>query len=212
MTLASIAAMSFVVGLSGALMPGPLLTLTISEAIRRGPWSGLVLALGHALLEGLVVVLMFFGLAEFAQKTGVFGTVALVGGGMLLWMGYGMLRSLPRLSLAVEASSGSGFHPLLSGALVSLANPYFVLWWATVGMSYLFVANEAGLAGVVVFYLFHILSDLVWYSFVGGAVGAGRHFLTDRLYRGLVGLCGALISTFGVYFGYRGILALWQIL
>ncbi len=209
MTLWSIAAMSFVVGLSGALMPGPLLTLTISEAARRGPQVGLILALGHALLEAVVVALMFLGLAEFAQKTGVFGTVALLGGGMLVWMGLGMLRSLPRLTVAVAAGSGSGLHPLLAGALVSLANPYFILWWATVGMSYLFVANEAGTAGVMVFYLFHILSDLVWYSFVGGAVGAGRRFLSDRIYRWLVGSCASLICTFGIYFGYRGVAALW---
>ena len=208
MTLATIAATSFVLGFSGAMMPGPLLTVTIAETVRRGPWAGPLLVAGHAALEALLVVLLFFGLADIVRTPAVFTAVALIGGGMLLWMGIGMLRSLPALTLDWQLDASSSRNPITAGALVSLANPYFTLWWATVGLAYLVVAHGAGWPGVVVFYLFHILSDLVWYAFVSGAVACGRRFLSDRLYRLLVGSCALFILGFGCYFGYRGVLAL----
>lgn len=208
MTLDAIAGTSFLLGLSGAVMPGPLLTLTISESVRRGLKAAPLLMGGHALLEAVVVLLLFFGLGDLVQRPGVFSTVALTGGLMLLWMGSAMLRGLPRLTLKLEGREGSGLHPLIAGAVVSLANPYFILWWATVGLGYLVVAHEAGVAGILIFYLFHILSDFVWYAFVSGAVTFGRRLLGDFSYRVLVCSCALFILSFGIYFGYRGVQAL----
>ncbi|MBE0596204.1 MAG: LysE family transporter [Desulfuromonadales bacterium] len=198
--------MSFLIGFSGAMMPGPLLTVTVAETARRGIWAGPLLVSGHALLEAALVAALFFGLSDLLQRPSVFAIVALAGGGMLLWMGAGMLRGLPRLRLQLDPGVGTraGLHPLAAGAAVSLANPYFLLWWATVGMGYMAVAYEAGAAGVAVFFLFHILSDFVWYSFVSGMVSYSRRFLGDRGYRFLVGACALVILACGGWFGWRG--------
>jgi threonine/homoserine/homoserine lactone efflux protein len=204
MNLAIIASTSFILGFSGAMMPGPLLTLTIAETVRRGAIAGPLLILGHAILEGAVVLLVFFGASEVIQHPTVFSTVAILGGGMMLWMGYGMIRSLPSLRLDLEAENEAGLHPVVAGAVISLANPYFTIWWATIGLSYLVVAHEAGITGVMVFYFFHILSDLVWYCFVSGTVAYGKRFLNDRGYRVMVGVCAVFIVGFGIYFGWKG--------
>lgn len=208
MNIVLIAGTSFVLGFSGAMMPGPLLTLTIAETVRRGPLAGPLLILGHAILEGIVVVLLFFGAAEVIRHPTVFSGVAILGGLMMLWMGCGMIKSLSSLSLQLETGSTAGMHPVVSGALISLANPYFAIWWATIGLSYLVVAHEAGLTGVIVFYFFHILSDLVWYGFVSGTIAYGRRFLSDRGYRVMVGICAVFIIGFGLFFGWRGISSL----
>lgn len=205
MNLVLIASTSFVLGFSGAMMPGPLLTLTIAETVRRGAIAGPLLILGHAILEGAVVFLVFFGAAEAIQHPTVFSTVAILGGAMMLWMGYGMIRGLSNLRLDLEAKKEAGLHPIVAGAVISLANPYFTIWWATIGLSYLVVAHEAGITGVVVFYLFHILSDFVWYAFVSGTVAYGKRFLSDRGYRFMVGACAVFIVGFGLFFGWRGL-------
>jgi threonine/homoserine/homoserine lactone efflux protein len=207
-TLLAIAGTSFVLGLSGAMMPGPLLTVTITESVRRGAWAGPLLVAGHAALEGVLVLLLFAGLDEVVRTPLVFSAVALIGGILLLWMGWGMLRSLPTLRLDLAANGDAAMHPLTAGVLVSLSNPYFILWWATIGLGYMVVAHEAGAAGVLTFYLFHILSDLVWYALVAGAVSFGRRFLSDRAYRFLVGSCALFLVGFGFYFGWRGMAAL----
>lgn len=205
MTLGTIAATSLVLGFSGAMMPGPLLTLTISEAARRGMRAGPQLIAGHALLEGSLVILLLLGLAELVQRPMVFTLIALVGGIMLVWMGYSMMHSLSELSLDLSADEQQKSSLLISGALVSLANPYFTLWWATVGIGYLTVTIDRGWAGGITFYLFHILADLLWYSAVAMAVSRGRNLLSDKIYRGLIGSCALFLVLFGGYFGYCGI-------
>ncbi|PLX88761.1 MAG: lysine transporter LysE [Desulfuromonas sp.] len=209
MTLPVIATTSFMLGLSGAMMPGPLLTLTISEAARRGMRAGPLLILGHALLEALLVALLLIGLADLVQRPLVFGIVGLCGGAMLLWMGGGMLYGLPSLTLDLsQTSTRKGLPPVISGGLVSLANPYFTLWWATVGIGYLTVTSDRGWQGGLVFYLFHILADLFWYCLVAFSVSRGRHLLTDRPYRILIGGCALFLLAFGSYFGFQGFLKL----
>ncbi|MDH3999140.1 MAG: LysE family translocator [Desulfuromonadales bacterium] len=204
MSLLLIAGSSFVLGFSGACMPGPLLTVTIDETLRRGPWAGPLLVLGHGLLEVIVVLLVLAGLGDWINQPAVFSVIALAGCIMLLWMAYGMLRSLPQLRLDLSGEARAGLHPVLAGALVSLANPYFTVWWATIGLGYLVVAAEAGTIGVIVFFIFHLLSDLVWYAFISGSVSLGRNFLTVRAYRGLVGFCAVFLLGFGLYFGWLG--------
>jgi len=206
-TLATIAVSSFLLGFSGACMPGPLLTVTVVETTRRGPWAGPLLVAGHALLEVLVVLLVLAGLGEFLADTTFFTAVALVGAVVLLWMSFSMLRGIPALTLQVQAQEPvkPSLHPLASGALVSLANPYFTLWWATIGITYLVVADRAGIPGVVTFYIFHILADLAWYALISFSFHYGRNILSDRSYRAMVGVCALLLAGFACYFAYAGI-------
>lgn len=206
-SLLAIAGSSFLLGLSGACMPGPLLTVTVAETTRRGPWAGPLLVAGHAVLEILVVLLVILGFGELLTNSYVFVTIAFVGALLLCWMSYGMLRSLPRLSLVLdESEAGQGrMHPCLSGALVSVANPYFTLWWATIGLTYLLIAGQVGWSGVVVFYVFHILADLAWYAFISVSVYFGRNLFSDRSYRALVAACAVFLVGFAFYFVYAGV-------
>lgn len=202
--LLTIFASSFVIALSGALMPGPLLTTTISESSRRGFIAGPLLMAGHAILELLLVTALLLGLAPFFQQPAVFAATALGGAVILLWMAWGMLRSLPSLQLAWEEKGPRGNHPLLSGILMSVANPYWIIWWATIGLGYIFYSRRFGLWGIAFFFAGHILADLLWYSLVAAAVAGGRRFLTDRLYRGLIAACALLLVLFAGYFAYAG--------
>lgn len=196
---------SFVIALSGALMPGPLLTATISESSRRGFIAGPLLILGHGLLELLLVAALLLGLAPLFNQDGFFITVALAGAAFLLWMGVSMLRELPTLSLALEPESGQQRHLVLTGILLSLANPYFVIWWATIGLGYIFYCLESGLWGLVFFFCGHILADLAWYAVVAITVDRGKRFFNDRLYRGIIGGCALLLLIFACYFAYSGL-------
>ncbi|MBN1636251.1 MAG: LysE family transporter, partial [Deltaproteobacteria bacterium] len=56
---------SFVIALSGAMVPGPLLTVTISESARRGAMTGPLLIVGHGILELLLLIAIMMGLAPF---------------------------------------------------------------------------------------------------------------------------------------------------
>jgi len=204
-TLFTIFTSSFVIALSGAMMPGPLLTATISESSRRGFIAGPLMIGGHAILElGLVIVLLM-GLAPFFQLPVVFVVTALAGSAILLWMSFGMFRTLPTLRLSWEGKTKRLNHPVISGILMSVSNPYWIIWWATIGLGYILYSQQFGFWGIVFFFAGHILADLVWYSLIAAAVAGGKHFLTDRLYRGLIAFCAVFLVLFAGYFVYAGL-------
>lgn len=195
---------SFIIALSGAMMPGPLLTATISESSHRGFVVGPLLIIGHGILELGLVIALLLGLAPFLQQAAVFVAVAFSGSAILLWMAFGMFRSLPSLSLNWNGEQKRRSHPVVSGILMSVANPYWIVWWATIGLGYILYSWRFGLWGVAFFFAGHILADLTWYALVAAAVARGRHLLTDRLFRGLIAGCATFLIVFACFFAYAG--------
>ena len=196
---------SFIVALSGAVMPGPLLTVTISESPRRGIMTGPLLIVGHAVLELALVLALLMGLAPVLKMKPVFIVIALAGSAVLLWMGVGMLKSLPTMVLTTAGDNAEGNNPILSGILMSLANPYWSIWWATIGLGYILHSMDAGMMGVVAFFSGHILGDLFWYAAVSTAVWKGRKLLSDRSYRILIGTCALFLIAFSFLFAFSGV-------
>ncbi len=204
-TFLTIFVSSFIIALSGALMPGPLLTVTISESSQRGFIAGPLLIAGHAILELILVAALLMGLAPFFQMPTVFVISALAGALILFWMAFGMFRSLPSMHFSLEVNNTRRNHPIISGILMSVANPYWVIWWATIGLGYILYSWQFGFWGIVFFFTGHILADLGWYSLISAAVAGGRSFLTDRLYRGMIMACAVFLIVFAGYFAYAGI-------
>jgi len=207
----TIFASAFVIGLSGAMMPGPVLTASIGYTLERGFLAGgPLLILGHALLELALVVLVVAGIGPLLARPKVGAAIGIIGGAVLLWMGYGMIAAAIA-GIGINAAHGPSMplmHPTLAGALISLANPYWSLWWATIGLKYIALSRNSGRAGVAAFYCGHQLSDLAWYCLVAGGVALGRTFVPDAVYRWLIGACGLVLIAFALYFIVAAILAL----
>ncbi len=201
--LAAIFGGSFALALSGALMPGPLLTVTVAESARIGFRAGPLLITGHAILELLLVIAIFQGLGPFLKSPSVMGIIALFGGGMLLWMGVGMIRNSSGLSLNRQKAENHGkhtSHPVLIGILASLSNPYWTLWWATIGLGYLVAAMKYGAKGIVVFFLGHIAADYAWYALISLGISRGKRLLKDTSYQIMIRICGFFLIGFGGWF------------
>ncbi|CAA7600994.1 Lysine-type exporter protein (LYSE/YGGA) [Acididesulfobacillus acetoxydans] len=200
---------SLMMGFSGAIMPGPLLTVTVDASLREGSLAGPKLILGHALLEFSLVVLIFFGLGVFLTWSSVKGVIGVIGGLFLLWMSYGMLKKSTHKDLAFNNPAGSRetkrLNLILTGLTVSASNPYWSIWWATVGAGALMLAAGNGVAGAASFYAGHIVSDFLWYSLVSTAVARGRRVFTPRLYRMVLIVCGVFLLGLALYFIHSGI-------
>ena len=202
LSLLTIFAGAFVVGLSGAMAPGPVLTVTISETLRRGFRAGPLIVLGHAILEIILLALIFAGLGPFFQHPVVTKIFLWTGGIVLLWMGGVMVATNRRTAEAALHAQGtdSAYGPVLAGIVLSISNPYWIIWWVTVGMGFVTQSLEFGITGLLCFYVGHILSDLVWYSFVSFSVSAGRRLCPPWIYRIIFILCGAALLCLGVMF------------
>lgn len=189
-------------------MPGPLLTVTISESVRRGAKSGPLLMVGHSLLELSLVIALVLGLKRFLVNQMFETVVSILGGLFLLWMGYSMLKDVRQGSVSLNLSvkkQSRVIGPVIAGILVSLSNPYWAIWWATIGLSYITKAWTYGLTGLAVFYTGHILADFTWYGAVSLAVAKGRRIMSERLYRGIIAVCGIFLMGLAVLFIKNGI-------
>ena len=212
-------------------MPGPLLVVAIRQAAQRGFWVGPLLIVGHGMLELLLVVALALGLSEFMASDLVSGIIGLVGGVVLVGMGsVTVVRGWrgatvpvgdspgpePRdnvgrdFSLAKSDPGGSRYSSSKAkiigwGILTSLSNPYWFLWWATLGMTYMVWSLKLGLPGVASFFTGHILADLAWYSLVTFIVATGRKLMNDAAYRGLLIACGLALLVLGGYFVVSGL-------
>jgi threonine/homoserine/homoserine lactone efflux protein len=224
-------AVAFGIGLSGALSPGPLTVLAVREAPRRGWWAGPLATIGHAVVELALVIALALGLAAFVKQGTGTAVIAFLGGALLIWMGANLLRTFPRASLGAELSvvrSRAGVAPgqtrgapvatraprpdlraVLAvapvGALVSVANPYWVIWWATVGTKLTSDSLAIGWTGPAAVFVGHILSDLAWLTGIAALVASGsRRFSGDGWYRGLLGACGVFLVAIGAFFVVSG--------
>jgi threonine/homoserine/homoserine lactone efflux protein len=200
---------AFVVALSGALMPGPVLTATISEVMKRGFWAGPLIVLGHAILELFVLAAVILGLAAWITQDVVMGVLGILGGALLILIGAHTTWTAKK---AVEEALQSRADPraavrgpVLTGIVMSLSNPFWTLWWATIGLNYAAVALKSGVPGLVCFYSGHILSDLSWYALVSAAVASGRRICPPWVYRALIVFCGLVLVGLGAYFLATGL-------
>jgi threonine/homoserine/homoserine lactone efflux protein len=203
---------AFLVGFSGAMMPGPMLGITIDGSLKKGWTAGPLIVLGHGILEFILIIIMTFGLRDFFSNPTVAGLIGLFGGAFLAWMGYGMIKSGINKSVTLgsqRSENSPGVRNFaLAGAVVSATNPYFILWWASTGMESIRQSYALGLIGVLFFFIGHILSDLVWYTAISTALSRGKKLISDNIYRWTIILLGIFVVAFSIYFIGSG----WKIL
>jgi threonine/homoserine/homoserine lactone efflux protein len=204
-SLIGIVLSSFFVAISGAVMPGPVLTATIAESAKRGFLAGPMIVLGHGILETGLLVLIVLGFADLIRNPGILGSISLAGGAVLLWLSYGMLKDLKNLSLDLVPATRDSKGPILAGITTSLANPYWTIWWATVGLGYVIMSMKFGITGVILFFIGHISADLAWYSFISFLISRGKKHINDKVYRGVIGACAMILIAFAFYFSFLGL-------
>ena len=199
--LAALAFASFVVALSGALMPGPVLAVTLAGSRRHGFWFGPRVVLGHALVELPLVLLLYWGLGEALKSSWIVILIGSVGAVAMAVMAVGMLCQTRRVD-DPDAHQGGVLRlgAVPSGAVTSLLNPYWYLWWVTIGAVMVTSVQTAGWLGLVVFFAGHISGDLGWYSMISFGVSRGRRYLQGRLYKGLLIGCSLILLAMAALF------------
>ncbi|WP_372845788.1 LysE family transporter, partial [Pontiella sp.] len=186
----------------GAMAPGPVLTVTISETLKRGFKAGPLIVLGHAMLEIILLALIFAGLGPFFEHPAVTQLFLVAGGAVLLWMGGGMiLQNKKSTDDALNAKGAeTPYGPIWAGIVLSITNPYWIIWWVTIGMGFVTQSIQSGIAGLLSFYCGHILADLAWYSFVSFSVSVGRKLCPPMVYRVVFVACGVVLLGLGGLF------------
>ena len=186
------------------MAPGPMTAATIAQSTRT-KYAGALIAIGHGIVEMPLIFLIMKGLGKYLEYEEVKIGIGLVGGAFLVWMGVGMLREMRRADYNPENAYKSG--PILTGVILSATNPYFLLWWAIVGLKLIGDAIKLGMLAFVLFAVVHWLCDLVWLQFLSTAANKGSSIMSKRNQKRILGICATALAFFGGKFIYSAAMA-----
>jgi threonine/homoserine/homoserine lactone efflux protein len=187
---------------SGALAPGPLFFVTVSHGIKSGTKSGILFSIAHSLVEFTLVMLLALGLLSVANMPPVRLAVGVAGGVALIIFGAMQIRSsFSYKPEEIKTGQKATRSLILLGLALTGLNPYFIVWWLTVGANLIFISLEfAGLVGVVFMYFCHVWVDYAWLILVSGFAKRSSKILRFKWYRILMAVFGAVLIYYGFSF------------
>ena len=188
-----------VISASGVLSPGPLFTANIFYGLKGGAKAGLKMAYGHTLVELPLVILLGLGafsleaIPEFRTYIGIIGAL-----GLFVFAGI-QLKQIFKNSL--EPTNGPKHGPFLAGILLSALNPFFIVWWLTIGFK---LISDAliywSFWGILIMFLLHIWMDYVWLSSTALVSSRISKILSNRNFKVLVVGLSVVLVYFGITF------------
>jgi threonine/homoserine/homoserine lactone efflux protein len=185
-----------VISASGVMAPGPLFATTIASGIREGKIAGLKIAVGHTIVEFPLVILLGIGvlsleiLPQFRLIIGVLGALSI--------FAFAGLQLYSILKKQISMQKESKYNPYLTGILLTGLNPFFLIWWFTIGFKLIADAFLMwSFLGILIMFGLHIWMDYAWLFFVSTLSSKGTKFLTNNGYK----FCMIAINAALIYFG-----------
>ena len=182
------------------MQPGPVTATAIAMGARNR-YAGTLLAIGHGIIEFPLMVVIILGLGKYFEMPKVQIAIGLAGGAFLLLMAIQGLLSLKEK--AENKSRVLTNKPVLAGIILSAGNPYFLIWWATVGLALATQATQWGIWAFALFALTHWSVDLIWLQILSWASFKGSVLLGPRGMRIVLMICSAALFVFGLFFIYN---------
>jgi threonine/homoserine/homoserine lactone efflux protein len=188
-----------VISLSGVMAPGPVTASAIAMGTQNR-YAGALIALGHGIVEFPLIILITLGMGKMLQSTWIKIVIGAAGGALLIFMAIQMIIGLKTAATKLEPSAKDA--PVLTGLVLSVTNPYFLLWWATVGLAIATRARMLGIWAFALFALVHWLCDLIWTLTLSWASFKGSAIFGLRGQRVVLMICALALLVFGLFFLY----------
>ena len=188
------------ISLSGVMAPGPITAATLAAGA-RSRHAGALIALGHAVVEMPLILLLAAGVGTFFQSQTVKSDIGLAGGVVLVLMGIQLLLSLRRCEAEAEATVQR--RPFITGIVLTGANPYFLVWWTTIGLALATKASTYGAAMLLAFGVVHWLCDLAWLEILSQGAFHGSKVFGLRSQKIISVICAVVLLGFGLKFLYE---------
>jgi threonine/homoserine/homoserine lactone efflux protein len=211
---------SFLVALTGAMAPGPLLTYTMIKSVttrKRGYLIGLWVIIGHAFIEMVIILFLLLGFSIVLKNILIVRSIGVIGGIILIYFGGSIIRDVYQKKIptdflnsaenpdnhVIKKREYSLENPVIGGMMISIANPYWWVWWATIGFAFMlqFEISFAKWPNLLAFFLGHEAGDLVWYLLVSILSFFGLRRLNKKAYYGFLVVCSVFMIFFGIYLG-----------
>lgn len=197
--LLSFAIMVIAISASGVMSPGPLFAANVVYGLKEGKMAGIKIAMGHTIVEFPLIV--FLGLGTISLETfPEYRILITVIGAIGLFVFAGLqIKSIFRKDFVNKSNPNK--NSFLAGILLSALNPFFLIWWLTIG--FVLITESImlwGFSGILILFVFHIWMDYVWLFAVAGFASKAKNILSNRNYKILIIGLSVLLIYFGVDF------------
>jgi threonine/homoserine/homoserine lactone efflux protein len=192
-----------VVTASGALAPGPLSFAILMHGSKGGAWAGFACAIGHMLVEFPLILALAFGLLAATSQPLIRSGVGIVGGiGLIIFGSLQIYETMKTKSNAKQSTrTKAPASSIMLGAALTGLNPYFILWWLTVGSVLIIQALAfAALVGVLLMYISHVWMDYAFLSVLAHFGKRGKVIIGSKYYRIVLVAFGIVLIYYGASF------------
>lgn len=212
MILLDIGLQIVLVSASGVLTPGPLFFANIALSKYGGFWSGIKIAVGHTIVELPVIILYSLPLIAFTNPNctlNMFKIISIIGGISLIIFGiFYVVKIINKNdSLKVTLKPSRIENPILAGILFTGANPFFYLWWFSVGIK--LISDSLQLLGyplgLVFLFFVHIWMDYAWLGLSSYIASRGIRIIGSRYHKFVIILLALPLFYYGINFILAGI-------
>jgi len=188
-----------IISASGVMSPGPLFAANITYGLKEGAKSGIKIAIGHSIVELPLIILLGIGVfsleifPEFRTAISIFGAITLFGFAGI------QIRTILKKNNNITIKPKQG--PIITGILFSALNPFFIIWWLTIGFKLISDAMMIwAFAGILIVFVLHIWMDFAWLGITAFLASKSKRIISNKNYKIMVlGLSMALIY-FGITF------------
>ena len=191
-----------IISASGVMSPGPLFAANVMYGLREGKISGIKLAIGHTIVEFPLIILLGVGFVSIESVPEIRTVITILGAAGLFGFAILQIRSVIKQKFSLETKSGQG--PFVAGILLSALNPFFIIWWLTIGLVLISESIQTfGIIGIIILFLFHIWMDYAWLFTIAVFSSKAKNYLSRRNFKIIIIGLSIVLICFGVDFLFK---------
>ena len=188
-----------IISISGVMLPGPLFVANIFYGVKGGASAGLKMSYGHTVVELPLIILLGFSALSLETIPQFRIIIAILGSiGLFLFAGI-QIKSVFKSKTTLTNQTKYG--PFFAGILFSALNPFFIIWWFTIGFK--LISDSLFLWsfwGIAILFALHIWMDYAWLTSTAYLSSRGSRFLSNKNYRFFIFGLSLVLIYFGITF------------
>lgn len=200
----SLAISSFILGIVFCAPPGIITAETIRRGFARGFRPALLVQFGSLVGDSTWSLIALTGLAFLVQNNTARILLSVVGMGIMIRLAWDALNAARTTAEAHAAPRASQYGDFATGAVLSLSNPFNIVFWTGIGTTaFSGIPEGPQFAHFIVFFTAFMTGAFLWCFFMAGLVAWGRRFVTGAFFRWVNLACGLALSFFALQLGWK---------
>ena len=171
-----------IISASGVMSPGPLFAANITYGLKQGTKAGIKIAIGHSLVELPLVILLGIGILSLEIFPEFKTIISILGAITLFVFAFIQIKSTLKKNEKSETKLKQG--PIITGVLLSALNPFFIIWWLTIGLKLISDAMAIwAFVGILIVFVLHVWMDFVWLGSTAFLISKSKKIISNTNYK-----------------------------